>query len=142
MCVLVAGLWTFTRCASLRRLDRRPGARLLVAGVTGGCLFVTVRLAQGGDTDPAAQPGWINSGPLAQVFWFPRCMLIGPPAEKLAIVLPFWVVLAAFGPLTTWLWWRDWRANRWGPGQCAACGYDLAGLDLGATCPECGKAKM
>lgn len=31
------------------------------------------------------------------------------------------------------------RGRAYGPGQCAACGYDLMGLE-GGVCPECGPA--
>lgn len=34
--------------------------------------------------------------------------------------------------------WRAIRALRRGPGACAACGYDRAGLAVSAACPECG----
>jgi len=41
-----------------------------------------------------------------------------------------WVLLVSAGAL------RRWRRRR--RGQCAQCGYDAAGLPVGAVCPECG----
>lgn len=46
--------------------------------------------------------------------------------------LPLWTV----GGLL--LWWARWSRIRAMRGLCLKCGYDLAGLDAGAPCPECG----
>ena len=33
------------------------------------------------------------------------------------------------------------RRNRKRRNHCSKCGYDLAGLDVNAACPECGEMK-
>jgi hypothetical protein len=49
---------------------------------------------------------------------------------------PLWACLLLLLPAAIWLWWLDLRRPK--PGRCAACGYDLRGLQ-NARCPECGR---
>ncbi len=55
--------------------------------------------------------------------------------RQYSVLVPFWMLAAAVGAPTAWLWWHDRRVR---PGHCS-CGYDLASLAPGAACPECGK---
>ena len=58
-----------------------------------------------------------------------------PPPGMHRIVVPLWPLLAAAGPPTVYLWYRDRRKR---PGHCKKCGYNLTGNVSGA-CPECGE---
>ena len=49
--------------------------------------------------------------------------------------VPLWFVAVLPALPTAWLWYIDRRHL----GQCAKCGYDLAGLAPGSMCPECGE---
>ncbi|MCC5787365.1 MAG: hypothetical protein JJU33_11765 [Phycisphaerales bacterium] len=51
--------------------------------------------------------------------------------------VPLWAPLLVFGPLTYVLWRRS---RRFDAALCL-CGYPRAGLEEGATCPECGRRK-
>jgi hypothetical protein len=46
--------------------------------------------------------------------------------------LPLWMVWAPMTAAAVWMWSRR---PRYGPGRCAKCGYEMAGL---TGCPECG----
>ncbi len=50
----------------------------------------------------------------------------------------FWPMVVA-GILAIMVWWRT-RVVR--EGTCATCSYDLRGLALDATCPECGTRRL
>ena len=43
---------------------------------------------------------------------------------------PWWVILVTPGAV------RHWHRHK--RGWCVNCGYDLAGLEAGTACPECG----
>ena len=73
------------------------------------------------------QPGPLSSSALG--LGLPHCWRAGG-------FLPLWVLLAAFGVPTLFLWWRD---RRYPKGHCQDCGYDLTG-NVSGICPECGKA--
>lgn len=52
------------------------------------------------------------------------------------LTIPLWAPLLAAGAWTAWARWPSRRAA----GNCAACGYSLAGLSTpGTVCPECGR---
>lgn len=68
-------------------------------------------------------------------FGFQRYSTDGPHTGSEVLVLPMWFILLFTGVPTAWLSRIDRRTQ---PGQCHACGYDLAGLADGAVCPECG----
>jgi hypothetical protein len=56
-----------------------------------------------------------------------------------ALTLPLWIPAAACSTLALVLWWRR---RPFGPGRCAGCGYDVAGLDARSPCPECGRVPV
>ena len=51
------------------------------------------------------------------------------------VTVPLWLIALIPAVPTCWLWWRD----RWRHGLCSYCRGNLAGLDAGALCPECGQ---
>lgn len=56
--------------------------------------------------------------------------------------VPLWVIAAAAGLCGGLLVHSGTRVRRRGRGnRCAGCGYDLAGLERGGVCPECGKGE-
>lgn len=79
----------------------------------------------------AVAAGWIGSG----------CLLMAAIAvlERSWSVVGFQMLLSVLvgvaGILTVWWGWRQILQPRFGPGQCAGCGYPLVGL---RDCPECG----
>ena len=57
--------------------------------------------------------------------------------------VPLWAIAAAAGLCGGLLVHSGTRVRRRGRGnRCAGCGYDLAGLERGGVCPECGGARM
>jgi len=58
-------------------------------------------------------------------------------ANEIEIWVPHWFALAAIAFPTAWLWHRDRRSQRIGPGCCVRCSYDLTSNTSG-VCPECG----
>jgi hypothetical protein len=63
----------------------------------------------------------------------------GAKMRTTSIGFPLWLPLAVIGLPTARLWRLRWR-DRFGPGHCRKCGYDLTGLPAPAACPECGRA--
>jgi hypothetical protein len=62
------------------------------------------------------------------------------PTEP-AVIVPLWYPMVPLLGVTYLAWRLDARARgRTRRGECVACGYSLAGLRLGAPCPECGRA--
>jgi len=57
--------------------------------------------------------------------------------KALLIVVPGWWLLVALSILPT-VWFMRRLHNRYPPGQCRKCGYDLRAHVSGAKCPECG----
>ena len=74
-----------------------------------------------------------------------RTGYIGLPGDIWIPYLPIWsglaldlVVLALPWYVVFWVAGSGRRVYRRRRGRCGACGYDLAGLDGGTACPECG----
>lgn len=55
--------------------------------------------------------------------------------EHLIVAIPYWLILLMTVIPTVWLWHRD--RQRFPPGHCTRCGYDLTGNTSG-VCSECG----
>jgi hypothetical protein len=54
------------------------------------------------------------------------------------VTVPIWIPLFGLASLSFFAWARYLRRLR--PGCCPKCGYQLAGLQQGSVCPECGTA--
>lgn len=54
-----------------------------------------------------------------------------------SVVIPFWLMIVAFGMVTGALFWLDTRSRQTPKGHCRKCGYNLTGNASG-ICPECG----
>lgn len=66
-------------------------------------------------------------------WWWERMpMMVG-----WGVVFSAWLPVIPLGVIGAIGWWLEARA-RWWIGKCAKCGYDRAGLNVGAVCPECG----
>lgn len=57
------------------------------------------------------------------------------------VEFPLWIPFVPIAALAAWRRrrWALWR-RRALAGNCRKCGYDLAGLGKGTSCPECGRA--
>ena len=98
---------------------------------TWGCLHVCV------DRRPSAPPFWCGvrcgwgHASYANLLWLPR--LVSNPGYNALAWVPFWIPAVCLAIPAAFLWRR-----RFGPGHCAKCGYDRAGLFDDTKCPECG----
>lgn len=138
LCALLAGLWAASMRYEASGRVALPGGGGLVVGLTPGGVAALV-------LSENANAGWVktygrygNFGPRdpnARTIWWPAR---GPSrmGRWYSVSVPIWMVLGTAVLLTCWLWRRGRRG--WGPGRCAACGYDRAGLTPGSKCPECG----
>ncbi len=133
ICVVIAAIWAASVRLNSGFIASTPDGRFLLMATGPGALVVAFF------PDPAKaraeSRAWFMSPPPTPVWqepaWLPR-VVRSPIAHS--VLLLFWLLLLGAGGPAAWLWWRDRRAR---PGQCAACGYDLAGLARGAPCPEC-----
>ncbi|MFT3686717.1 MAG: hypothetical protein QM783_17655 [Phycisphaerales bacterium] len=86
-------------------------------------------------------PGW-SVVPLPEPrvwgrFWVPSCTRSVGSMTMWHAQLPLWIPAVLFG---IGAWWGK-RGGWAGKDICAACGYDVAGLQGGA-CPECGRSRL
>jgi hypothetical protein len=64
-----------------------------------------------------------------------------PACGGLVLGSRLWLVRTVLGGLLVLTLWGAWRMRpRWPVTHCQKCGYDRAGLAVGAICPECGAA--
>ena len=77
--------------------------------------------------------------PFSEFCFFPTVALrnTSPQGYRQAII-PLWMPFTVFGSASAAAWRR--RSRRRSRGECAVCGYDLAGLPNAGVCPECGRA--
>ena len=78
--------------------------------------------------------GWAYPGN-PHFHWIPEYKHI--PGWAHGLWIPIWMLLAAFGPTTAFLWYTE--RYRISSGHCKKCGYDLTG-NMSGRCPECGAA--
>ena len=63
--------------------------------------------------------------------------------DSVCIAIPLWIAPAITLLPTSFLWYRHFRAvSRIRSNRCVKCRYDLRGLAMGATCPECGESSI
>jgi len=68
---------------------------------------------------------------------WPESRGVGVFMDATEITIPLWSLLLIPAIPTAWLWHRDRRKKRIGPGCCLRCGYDLKG-NISGVCSECG----
>lgn len=98
-------------------------------------------------SDLAARFGWplplqwqYRNGPREFPMQWWNSFYSSRPSGRRFVSMPLWIPFVLSSGLAVWLWRRG--RDRHGPGRCAACGYDLAGLRSGQVCPECGAAAL
>lgn len=146
-CAVLAGSWA----ASLRWTGGWRGERVVessayqftFAGIAEGSFFIAHDEGFF-ERYPPMLLGWHSyrllrypDEPLAV---FGRChFVLGDSSTRLSV--PLWMLLALMVVPTSILWYVDRAAaRRRRAGLCVKCGYDRAGLDAAAVCPECGAA--
>lgn len=138
LCVVTAGLWVFSVIWLLYYFDMADGRPMLWCEVAMGCVGVHVLDPEIAGVAGSTGRQWhFHRSPIVQ--WTPGFVYQTNPFS-LSLRVPLWIPVLLFTPPTVWLWRRDRCAKQ--PGVCAECGYDLAGLASGATCPECGKSEQ
>lgn len=85
--------------------------------------------------------GWSRDEPNAVGWrWLPEWTTGPIPSLPEQVVrVPLWMPAVVLVVPLARAWWRESRKRH--PGACAACGYDLSGLEARVVCPECGTAK-
>lgn len=132
-CALLAGLWVLSVGWTVVHLRARAGT-LYSLQLRSGC-FVAIVCSS---TDPIFAldwPPWDWERRDEALRWLPRYET-EPRQSWTLIAIPLWAPLLLAGVPTGLMCLRG--RNRRAAQQCAACGYDLAGLAPGAVCPECG----
>jgi hypothetical protein len=65
-------------------------------------------------------------------------MKLREPGAVWSVWVPLWTVTLVSLGITLLAWRLDVIAGRESKNACRTCGYDRAGLAVGAVCPECG----
>ena len=99
----------------------------------GAAVFVHSETATTWRWEVARGRGWTDAAACWRQVGRPRACE-GPLVGKIYII-PLWLPLFAFAAVAVWAWRYD--RNRWPPGHCQECGYDLTG-NVSGVCPECG----
>lgn len=121
----IASLWW-----TIERKDLTGGSRIAVAA---GSLHIARFRITFFTSSGSPGSAWVverTDGP--PQLWFEHQSVPGPLSYTR---IPLWIPLVLLAAATTYLWFRG---RGFGPGRCAACGYDLRN-NVSAICPECGK---
>ena len=145
----------------------RPFGAVLYIGAERGAAGIAWRTGPP-PQDPDAHGWMIELAATAprSAKWVPLSRSFGSPEMYRAVWIPLWVPWLLLAASSAWFLHRDRRARRhlgviavrFGrscrtplasaaalfrprPGLCRSCGYDLAGLQDGAPCPECGRSR-
>ena len=135
LCALILVVWFASRWWYAQLMTDPRSDRLIVLSVTSGVIRVlTVDMRYMDRNYSGRRPAHFGWQSLPAWRWRPSHERI---ANGFGVDTPLWIPWLVVSLPTVWLW----RFGRRHPsGTCHKCGYDLSGLSLGTTCPECGRA--
>jgi hypothetical protein len=115
-----------------------PRARKNAHLETGDPIRVAVESALRQDGQDEALEAWRQTGPMTRHHWLPWAAAVALWWIMLAFSTSVIISLAAYIARIGRSAVKTRRAQLAAEGRCAACGYDMTGLEFNERCPECG----